>query len=74
MAKEVRELTLANVDLDDPEEMAELLRQDLRQADARIKEAVQRMRQQGLVDAEGRRVRPELPPDMREDSTTDFGG
>lgn len=74
MAKKVRELTLANVDLDDPEEMAELLRQDLRQADARIKEAVQRMRQKGLIDADGRRLRPELPPDMLEDSKTDFGG
>jgi hypothetical protein len=74
MAKKVRELTLANVDLDDPQEMAELLRQDLRQADARIKEAVQRMRQQGLIDAEGRRLRTELPTDMLEDSSTDFGG
>jgi hypothetical protein len=74
MAEKIRELTLANVDLDDPQEMAELLRQDLRQADARIKEAVQRMRQQDLIDAEGRRLRPELPADMLEDSVTDFGG
>ena len=74
MAMKVRVLTLANVDLDDPQDMAELLRQDLHQADVRIKEAVRRMRQQGLIDVEGRRLPPDLPPDMRQDSATDFGG
>ncbi len=74
MAQTVRHLTLANVNLDDPEEMAEVLRQDLELADARIKEAVQRMQEQGLIDAQGRRIRSDLPPDMQETSSTEFGG
>ncbi len=33
----------------------------------RAKEAARRLREAGIIDAEGRRVRKDLPADMRED-------
>lgn len=69
-----RELTWANVDFHDREQMNELHRQEVQRTRARIKEAVSRLRKQGVIDAQGRRIDPELPPDMRENSSTDFGG
>ena len=38
------------------------------------KEAARRLLEAGIVDAEGRRIRKDLPPDMREGSDRDFGG
>lgn len=38
------------------------------------KEAARRLLEAGIVDAEGRRIRKDLPPDMREGSSRDFGG
>jgi hypothetical protein len=38
------------------------------------KEAARRLLEAGIVDAEGRRIRKDLPPDMREGSGRDFGG
>ncbi len=38
------------------------------------KEAARRLLEAGIVDAEGRCIRKDLPPDMREGSDTDFGG
>ena len=38
------------------------------------KEAVRRLLEAGIVDAEGRRIRKDLPPDMREGGDRDFGG
>ena len=46
-------LTAANVDLDNPEEMAEFLRQDVGRAGARVCEAVKRLQELGILDAEG---------------------
>jgi len=37
-------------------------------------EAARRLLEAGIVDAEGRRIRKDLPPDMREGSGCDFGG
>jgi hypothetical protein len=37
------------------------------------KEAARRLLEAGIVDAEGRRIRKDLPPDMREGSGHDFG-
>jgi hypothetical protein len=38
------------------------------------KEAARRLMEAGIVDAEGRRIRTDLPPDMREGSGLDCGG
>jgi hypothetical protein len=40
----------------------------------RAKEAVRRLREAGIIDAEGRRIRKDLPPDMQEGQDRDFGG
>lgn len=67
-------VTFANVDLGDRELVARVRERDLEAAELRIKEAVSRLQRMGIIDAEGRRLNKELPPDMREDSLTDFGG
>ena len=69
-----RELTVVNTNFDDPEEFAEFLRQDVERSSARAREAVKRLQEMGVLDAEGKRIRTDTPPDMREDSETDFGG
>ena len=38
------------------------------------KAAARRLFEAGIVDAEGRRIRKDLPPDMRPGSGSDFGG
>jgi hypothetical protein len=40
----------------------------------RAKEAARRLREAGIIDAEGRRIRNDLPPDMNEGQDRDFGG
>ncbi len=40
----------------------------------RAKEAVRRLQAAGIIDAEGRRIRNDLPRDMQEDQDRDFGG
>ena len=67
-------LTIANVDLSDLELLAKIRERDLQAADIRIKESVRRLQGLGVIDAQGRRLNKELPPDMKEQSTTDFGG
>jgi hypothetical protein len=37
------------------------------------KDAARRLQEAGIVDAEGRRIRKDLPPDMREGQDRDFG-
>ena len=38
------------------------------------KEAARRLLEAGIVDTEGRSIRQDLPPDMREGSDRAFGG
>jgi ABC-type phosphate/phosphonate transport system substrate-binding protein len=73
MGTKTRELTWANVDVDDNAEMEEFRQQEERKARERAQEAVRRLQEQGIMDAHGRRVRKDLPPDMREDSECDLG-
>ena len=40
----------------------------------RAKEAARQLQEKGIIDAEGRRVRKDLPSDMREGQDRDFGG
>ena len=67
-------LTIANVDLSDRELLAQIRERDLQAADIRIKESVRRLQGLGVIDDQGRRLNKELPLDMKEQSTTDFGG
>lgn len=40
----------------------------------RAKDAARRLQQAGVIDAQGRRIRKDLPLDMREGQDRDFGG
>ena len=40
----------------------------------RVKRAVRELQEKGIIDAQGRRIRTDLPEDMREGSDRDFGG
>jgi hypothetical protein len=40
----------------------------------RVREAVKRLKDAGIIDSNGNRIRQDLPPDMREDKDRDFGG
>jgi len=73
MNTKIRDLTWANVDVDDDAEMKELRRQEERKARERAQEAVRRLQEQGIMDVHGRRVRKDLPADMRGDSECDLG-
>jgi hypothetical protein len=73
MATKTRELTWANVDVDDEEEMEIFRQQEERKADERIRKAVKELQDKGILDENGELVNKELPPDMREDSECDLG-
>lgn len=40
----------------------------------RARDAARRLQEAGIIDAEGRRIRKDLPTDMREGQDRDFGG
>ena len=40
----------------------------------RAREAARRLQEAGIIDADGRRVRKDLPADMQEGQDRDFGG
>ena len=40
----------------------------------RVKAAVRELQEKGIIDAQGRRIRQDLPADMREGEDRDFGG
>jgi len=40
----------------------------------RVKAAVRELQKKGIIDARGRRIRKDFPPDMREGEDRDFGG
>ena len=46
----------------------------LKQAGVNIRAAVADLMARGIIDAEGNRIRQDLPADMREGSGCDFGG
>jgi hypothetical protein len=73
-AAELEGVTFANVDLSNRALVAKLRERDLQAAQVRIQDAVRRLQDLGVIDAQGRRLNPQLPPDMQEDSVTDFGG
>ena len=40
----------------------------------RAREAARGLQEAGIIDAEGHRIRKDLPPDMGQDRDRDFGG
>lgn len=40
----------------------------------RAKDTARRLQDAGIIDAEGRRIRKDLPPDMQDGKDRDFGG
>ena len=68
------ELSWATVNTADPREMAEFRAQQERYADERAKAAFERLKAQGIIDADGNSIGDELPPDMRSGAKRDFGG
>ena len=68
---EEKELTWANVNTEDPEEMERFRRQQEKRAGERIRKSVKELQDLGIMDEEGRRVKKELPPDMQPGSETD---
>lgn len=69
-----RELTLANVDLHDQQEIIAPRQQQTERAGKRVRAAVKKLQDEGVLDENGRRIRRDVPPDMREGSEADFGG
>lgn len=61
----------ATVDVANPEEVAELQRLEDRRASVLARKAVAELQALGIVDKQGRRIKKELPPDMREGSQCD---
>lgn len=68
-----RELTWATVNTDDPQEMADFDEQEELKAGERIKIAFKRLRDLGIVDADGKLLRHDLPADMRPPVQRDVG-
>ena len=73
MPTQMRELTWANVDVDNDAEMDLFREQEERKADERIRKAFLELQEKGIIDEKGELVNKELPPDMREDSECDLG-
>lgn len=65
-------LTLADIDPDDERQMDAWDEQEETLADARVRTAVADLKARGILDAQGRRRSKDLPPDMRDGSTTDL--
>ncbi len=57
--------TIADVDFDNPGEKAAYIRELQRKAGVNIRTAVKKLRDAGIIDERGKRIRKELPPDMR---------
>jgi hypothetical protein len=74
MAHQTNEITWDNVDLRDADERARFTEQELEKARARRRIVVAELQRQGLIDAEGRRVRKEMPPDMQPSSKCTLPG
>ena len=62
----------ANVDVTNPVELAAMREQASEDAARRVSRAVEELKRLGIVDAEGRRIRKDLPEDMQEGSDCDF--
>lgn len=73
-SEDLEGLTLGNVDLKDYALVERIEKRDLNEARIRIQNEVRRLQELGVIDFKGKRINKELPPDMQENSNTDFGG
>jgi hypothetical protein len=64
-----KEVIWASADPDNPEEWLEFLQQQGERAGDRIRTELKRLQALGIIDADGNRLKKELPPDMRPGST-----
>jgi len=74
MAHKTREINWDAVNLQDPDERARFTEQELEKARARRRKVVTDLQQEGLIDSQGRRVKNEMPPDMRPGSKCTLPG
>lgn len=74
MPPTTRELTWANVNLDDPRERALFYEQERKKGGERARAAFQRLRELGIMDEHGELIRNEVSDDMRPGAKRDFGG
>jgi hypothetical protein len=69
-----KHLTLETVDFEDRAEVNAFLDQVMDEGMRRVQAEGAELRAGGLLDADGKLLVAELPPDMREGSERDFGG
>jgi hypothetical protein len=74
MAHKTKEINWDAVNLQDPDERAKFTEQELEKARARRRKVVTDLQQEGLIDCQGRRVKKEMPPDMRPGSKCTLPG
>jgi len=67
-------LTIESVNLDDEHEMDEFDRQVITAGMVTVGAEIARLRDRGLLDAQGKLTIKELPADMRQGTDRDFGG
>lgn len=65
-------LSLADIDPGDERQMKAWYEQQDALAGERVRAAVANLKARGILDAQGRRINKDLPPDMRDDSNTDL--
>jgi hypothetical protein len=68
-----QELKWNNVDLSKPDELKKFLSEEVERVGIRIGSEITRLREAGILDANGRRLKTALPPDMEEDSQCTVG-
>lgn len=71
LTQEKDHLTAAEVDPDDPAQVARLRKRRLARGRELAGQAIAKLKAAGILDASGRRVRKDLPPDMLPGSKTD---
>jgi hypothetical protein len=69
-----KHLTLETVDFDNHAEVNAFLDQVMDEGMRRVRAEGAELRSGGLMNADGKLLVTELPPDMREGSERDFGG
>ena len=63
--------TWKSVAVDNPNELRQLEEKEELDAEIRIRDAVRELEKAGVIDSTGRRIRQDIPPDMREGSKCD---
>jgi len=69
-----KHLTLETVNFDDRKEVDTFLEEMMAEGMRRVRAEGAELKASGLMDADGKLLLIELPPDMREGSERDFGG